>query len=135
MAAIVTVAKGDTTYKALCRGDGLFRREGDDIGEWHLYGGARYGVDFEGYVEESFPGSPFARMDVHGVEGIGEHRGKSLRDIAQKPLQIGHSLIASPVNSPRAKTLGINQGETAYLSGVVVKIEEVEDAKDPAEVL
>jgi hypothetical protein len=87
------------------------------------------GRDFDVFVLESCPQSPLARDAGHKVEGIGNYAGRSLREVAQ-PIENGHSLIVSPISSSRAKQHGIGVGETAYLSGIVEKIEEVPDTGD-----
>jgi len=129
MASLITIKKGDSRYKALCQDGRLYRKEKDKIAEWKLYGGAVIGRDFDVFALESCPQSPLARDIGHQVEGIGKYACKCLKDIAQ-PIVIGHTLIVSPVSSPRATELDIEAGTTAYLSGVVEKIENVPDTKN-----
>jgi len=97
----------------------LYRKELGSIGTWRLYGGATPNVDFGTFQDEEYSGSPFARVNGEVILGIGKYLGKKLTETAQE-VQVGHQLIAQPLDSPRARELNIVG--TSVLTGIVKKI-------------
>lgn len=126
--------QGSAQYPAVIQGDKLYRKEGDEIGEWSYHGGAVANRDFAVFAQESCPQSPFARTIGHQIEGIGRYAGKGLKEVAQR-LEVGHTLIVSSLGSPRAREHNIAIGETACLSGVVASMREVPDTPNLTKLL
>jgi hypothetical protein len=114
-------------YTAIFSNGSLYRGEMGKLATWKLYGGAIKGVDFDSFAVESAPQSPISRVIGWQYEGVNDYAGMKLADLARLPLQIGFSLIATPVNSPKMKNKGQHTSETFVLSGRIRKLTELPD--------
>lgn len=126
---LLRMEKSDKAYSALQYNGRLFRIENNDLGIWKLYGGAYRGDEFDMFEVEALD---YDRHRPAGyiIQGTGNFAGKSLKEIACVTIQPGHSLIVSPISSPRAKEKGFDKNRAVVLSGYVKSIEQIPEIKN-----